>query len=222
VGAEPGAGRRSPGRPRAGDGTGVDSATILDAALRAFATQGYDGVSLRTLNRDLGVSHSLISQRFGTKHDLWLAAVEHGFGRMSRLMADVFDPTIADPLEQLRLWIRRFLSVSADHPELLGIVNIEGRRSSERLTYLYDHYTGPSMARVDALLKHLAASGRIRAIPLRTFYFLVVHGGAAAYTLMGLAEQFDPASPLDPGQIELSAELTTSLVIDGLRVDQPG
>jgi AcrR family transcriptional regulator len=209
--------RRSPGRPRAQDGTAIDSTTILDAALRAFATQGYDGVSLRTLNRDLGVSHSLISQRFGTKRELWLAAAEHGFGRMSRHMADVFDPTISDPLEQLRLWLQRFLTVSATHPELVGIMNIEGRQDTERLTYLYDHYTGPSMARVKDLLDHLTAAGRIRPIPVRTFYFLVAHGAAAAYTLVDLAEQFDPASPLDDDQVQLNSEIATSLIIDGLR-----
>ena len=211
--------QRPPGRPRAQDGTAVDSATILDAALRAFATHGYDGVSLRTLNRDLGVSHSLISQRFGTKRELWLAAAEHGFGRMSRHMADVFDPTITDPLEQLRLWLQRFLLVSAAYPELVGIMNIEGRQDSERLTYLYDHYTGPSMARVKDLLDHLTAAGRIRPIPLRTFYFLVAHGAAAAYTLIDLAEQFDPASPLDDDQVQSNAEIATSLIIDGLRRD---
>jgi AcrR family transcriptional regulator len=33
---------------------------ILKAALVAFATYGYEGVSLRTLNRELGGSHNLI------------------------------------------------------------------------------------------------------------------------------------------------------------------
>ena len=40
---------------------------ILDAALRAFASQGYDAMSLRSLNAELGLSHGTISQRFGTK-----------------------------------------------------------------------------------------------------------------------------------------------------------
>ncbi|MBU6227946.1 MAG: TetR/AcrR family transcriptional regulator, partial [Acidobacteria bacterium] len=33
---------------------------ILEAALRLFATHGYDGTSLRSLNRELGLSHSAI------------------------------------------------------------------------------------------------------------------------------------------------------------------
>ncbi len=49
---------------------------ILGAALRAFATHGYEGVSVRTLNRELGVSHSLINGRFGSKEDLWYATVD--------------------------------------------------------------------------------------------------------------------------------------------------
>jgi AcrR family transcriptional regulator len=39
-------------------------------ALRAFATLGYDGVVLRTLNRELGGSHNLLNGRFGSKEAL--------------------------------------------------------------------------------------------------------------------------------------------------------
>ena len=44
-------------------------------ALRAFATLGYDGVVLRTLNRELGGSHNLLNGRFGSKEAL---LVRHG------------------------------------------------------------------------------------------------------------------------------------------------
>jgi AcrR family transcriptional regulator len=196
----------------------VAAETILDAALRAFATHGYDGVSVRTLNRELGVSHSLVSQRFGSKDGLWHAAVDHGFGRISRHMADVFDPTVTDPLEQLSLWVRRFLRFSAEHPELLGLMNIEGRQDTERLDYIYRNYIDPTMGRVGRLLEHLADAGRIRRVPLRTFHFLITHGGAAPYTLVALAEHFDPASPLAARAIDEHAELVTEIVIAGLRL----
>jgi AcrR family transcriptional regulator len=212
--------RRAPGRPAAAGDT-VAAETILQAALNAFATYGYDGVSVRTLNREIGVSHSLISQRFGTKAELWRAAVDFGFGRITSELAPVFDPTLTDPLEQLRLWIRRFLQLSARHAELTGLMNIEGRRDSPRLTYLYETYIGPSMAGVGVLLEHLADAGRIRRIPLRTFHLLVVHGGGAAHTLIGLAEHFDPISPLDPEEVEQNADLVADLIVDGLRIPSP-
>ena len=68
-----GAARRR-GRPPADEA--IESSEILDAALRAFARHGLEGVSVRTLNRELGVSHNLIYQRFGSKDDLWRAAVD--------------------------------------------------------------------------------------------------------------------------------------------------
>ena len=52
--------RRPRGRPRA-EQSPASEQEILQAALRAFATHGYEGVSVRTLNRELGVSHSLIN-----------------------------------------------------------------------------------------------------------------------------------------------------------------
>ena len=52
---------------------------MLEAALVSFAELGYEGTSVRDLCRQLGVSHNLIHQRFGSKDDLWYAAVDHGF-----------------------------------------------------------------------------------------------------------------------------------------------
>jgi len=105
---------RPRGRPKAADSLSVD--VILAVALKQFATLGYDGASLRTINRELGVSHNLIYQRFGTKEDLWRAAVDYGFGGLVNELHAVFDPTISEPLEQLRLSIRQFLIYSAATP----------------------------------------------------------------------------------------------------------
>jgi AcrR family transcriptional regulator len=62
------------GRPRAEDSP-ASSDEIFLAALRAFATRGYDGTSVRELNQQLGVSHNLLNRRFGSKEQLWRATV---------------------------------------------------------------------------------------------------------------------------------------------------
>src|SRR3979409_2332684 len=99
---------RRTGRPKAQDAQ-VTREQILEAALRAFATYGYDGVTVRTLNRELGVSHNLIHQRFGSKQGLWYAAVDRAFSQQVTQLATAFDPTLADPLDQLNHAIRRFV-----------------------------------------------------------------------------------------------------------------
>jgi AcrR family transcriptional regulator len=209
-------GRRT-GRPKAQDAP-VTVEQILDQAFRAFATYGYDGVVVRTLNRELGVSHNLIHQRFGSKQALWYAAVDRAFSQQVSELATAFDPTLADPLDQLNYSIRRFVAYNAERPELLGLMNIEGRVDSERLDYIYDNYVAPALAPLGRLLDYLHENGRIRPIGLRALFFLIAHGAAAPFTLTPLARRFDDTDPLDPTQVAEHAALTADVITSGLRL----
>jgi AcrR family transcriptional regulator len=207
--------RRPRGRPRLEDPPAKPD-EIFAAALRAFGTMGYDGVSVRTLNRELGVSHSMINGRFGSKEALWYATVDWAFEPLATRVATAFDPLLTDPLDQLRAAVRAFLVYSAEHPELLGLMNIEGRQSTERLDYIYATYIEPAMAPIGRLLDHLAAEGRTRPVSLRTFNFLVAHGAAAPFTLAPLARLFDPADPLDPDAAAAYADEAADLIINAI------
>src|SRR5918999_5936808 len=210
--------RRPPGRPPA-DESPAPSEEILGAALRAFATHGYEGCSVRMLNRELGVSHGLINARFGSKEGLWYATVDWGFQPLVAKLATAFDPTLTDPLEQLRLTIRTFLAYSAERPELLGLMNIEARQDTERLAYIYNTYIAPTLAPIGRLLDHCANHGRTRPISLRAFHFLLAHGGAAPFTLAPLARHFDPTDPLEPAAAEEHADLIADLLVRALEND---
>jgi AcrR family transcriptional regulator len=212
--------RRPRGRPRLQDSPAT-SDEIFAAALRAFATHGYDGVSVRTLNRELDVSHNLIYGRFGSKEALWYATVDWAFEPLALRVATAFDPLLTNPLDQLRAVIRAFLLYSAERPELLGLMNIEARQDTERLAYIYTTYIEPALAPIGRLLDHLAAEGQTRPISLRTFNFLVAHGAAAPFTLAPLAQLFDPADPLDPKAVAAYADEAADLIINALRPD-PG
>jgi AcrR family transcriptional regulator len=49
---------------------------ILDAARAAFAARGYDAVSVRSVARDAGVDPALVHRFFGSKEQLFVAAME--------------------------------------------------------------------------------------------------------------------------------------------------
>jgi AcrR family transcriptional regulator len=205
------------GRPKAADSP-VALEQILDAAFQAFARHGYDGVSIRTLNRELGVSHNLIHQRFGTKDALWHAAVDHAFGNLVADLATRFDVTVADPLEQLNNAIRRFLEFSARHPELLALMNVEAGLDTPRIDYIYDNYVAPALAPLAALLDHLARLKRIRRVSVRTMNFLVAHGGAAPFTLTPFARRFGGPDPLSDAEIKRHCALTADILTAGLQI----
>jgi len=54
---------------------------IVVAALHEFADRGYSGTSTESIARAVGVSQPYLFQLFGTKRELFLAVVRHGFQR---------------------------------------------------------------------------------------------------------------------------------------------
>jgi TetR/AcrR family transcriptional regulator len=205
---------RRRGRPTKGEAPAPDS-DVLAAALRAFATHGYAGVSLRTLNRELGVSHNLIHQRFGSKWAIWRAAVDWGFGGLvSELEAALRED--ADPLQRLRSFIRTFVKVSASRPELLRIAEAESTQPSDRLDYLCGTYVLPVAARFRPLYDQLLAAGQIRAIPPETIYYMITSGGAALYANDAMTSQLFGRLPRTESDIERHADAAADLLVGGL------
>lgn len=189
----------------------------MAAALHAFATHGYQGVSVRTLNRELGVSHNLLHQRYGSKEDIWYAAVDWGFGRLSSQLANVLDPR-ADPGTQLRVFVREFVAFSARHPDLLRLVHQEGSSPSRRLSYLLDTYVRPIIATLVPTYSVLVESGQARPIPPEAFYYLVTSGGGAKYALGGMTRELFGATALEPEQIDEYADAVADLVVRGMGI----
>ena len=60
---------RRPGNPATRD-------VVLDAARQAFAERGFDGATIRTIATAAGVDPALVHHYFGSKDQLFLAAIE--------------------------------------------------------------------------------------------------------------------------------------------------
>ena len=172
---------------------------VLTAALAAFAEVGYDAMSIRSLGRDLGLSHGALNQRFGSKDKLFYAAVDHGFGGLAVAMADhAAKWPAASGLDALRNGIRAFLLASAERPELVRLMNTLGITASKRLDYVFERYVAPIVEplRLAALNAEPTALSQIST---RELFFLVAHGAAAAFTLQALSDHFDKSDGrLDP------------------------
>ena len=205
------------GRPRI-----RQDSEILVAALRAFAAQGFDAMSLRSLNSQLGLSHGTISQRFGTKQRLYFAAVDLGF---ASFLADIIERRqvaldsidAPDDLADLRATIRAFLSAALLRPEIGRLMNQEGLYSTVRLEYILEHVMKPVFANLSALLDRLRKSGRVIPVTARALFFLVAHGAEAPFTLIALSDAFDSVDgPLDPEQ---HADEVTDLLMRGITLD---
>ncbi|MCI3270668.1 TetR/AcrR family transcriptional regulator [Streptomyces cylindrosporus] len=190
---------------------------ILGAALQMFADKGYDGASVAALNRQLGVSHNLIHQRFGSKEKLWFAAVDRAFGAIAAELRSELEDTSGGPWEQFRRVIVRFVRVNARRPEVLRLLTVEGVAETPRLQYLYERHVDPLLAATTAPMRRLMGEGAIAPVSLRTLYFLIAHGASAPYGLIGLARRIGPGDPQDPQAVTDHANLVADLILDGLR-----
>ena len=207
---------RGRGRPRAGEE--LDLNRLLQAALEAFAEKGYEGTSVRELSRRLGVSHALLTARFGSKEGLWFAAMEHALVRVEHTWREVADSPGLDDLEALRRGIVRQVIFSAAHPQVLRIMSHEGAIDSPRVRYVVDRFVNPLRPGVESLLARLVADGRIRPVPYVTLHYLLTAGGGALFAnpveaaLLGASEH--------PGaeDIRAHAEAVADLLIAGIAV----
>ncbi len=192
-------------------------AEILDAALAMFATHGYDGTSLRSLNRELGLSHSAIHQRFGTKEDLYKAVIDHEFTAMFGEIRNYLrsQPRPADQVAELQSQFRAFLIASSRHPYLNRLMNNEGLEDSWHLDHIYKNYVQPALAPVRQLMDGLAKKKIIKPIAVRSPFFLVAHGAAAMYTLSALSKKFNNAD--GAFDIETLADETAWIIVNGMR-----
>ncbi|MGW1227387.1 TetR/AcrR family transcriptional regulator [Streptomyces sp. NPDC001478] len=108
--AAPGPRRR--GRPaRADAGPGPDARTrILDAARAEFAERGYDKTSVRGIAKAAGVDPALVHHYFGTKDEVFAAAIEVSFEPVLDI-AELFGEGGADVGERLA---RYFIGIWED------------------------------------------------------------------------------------------------------------
>jgi AcrR family transcriptional regulator len=94
---------------------------ILAAARKAFAERGYDKASIRGIATDAGVDPALVHHYFGTKQDLFVAAVRLPVNPIGQLMA-----VLASEPEQVgRRLVETFLSIwdhAAEQSPLLALI----------------------------------------------------------------------------------------------------
>lgn len=124
--------RRGRGRPRSVDA--VNPRDILEATVRAVAEGGYAALSVRGVARSLGVSLATVQHHFGTRAQLYQAAVEYTLAEVERERAQISD-------RSLRQRIRNALAASSSRPGVLAaFVGDRAPGNDERLAHFAARY----------------------------------------------------------------------------------
>jgi AcrR family transcriptional regulator len=174
---------------------------ILKKALEAFASGGFEAMSVRALNANLGLSHETVSQRFGTKSELFLAAVNYGFQLFINDFNDELtrnNPT--SDLEQLRALLRAFMFSTSRHPTLGELLHHEAIDEEQRNVIIGKTGLADQLMNAAELLRRLKSYGVIRDIQLRELWFMA-QSAAAPIHFSNVSQMFDFFDgPLDPDE----------------------
>lgn len=199
---------RGPGRPPS-DAPMPESEQVLQRGLEAFAELGYEAVSVRQLNERLGVGHTFLHDRYGSKEAFWKAVVEHAISQVTAEVAAVLKgEETGDDLARLIASVRAFHQAGARRPQLSRLIDYEAGRESPRLAYLYT-LMSPIDDAARPIFDRLVNEGKIRDVPWYVFHFAVTKP-LAMYSQAPLARLFGRPDDAD------DHTLLGTLVLNGL------
>ncbi|GAA2260535.1 TetR family transcriptional regulator [Glycomyces scopariae] len=164
---------------------------ILGAARRLFADEGFESVSMRRIAGEAGVDPSLIHHYFGSKDELFMAAIEIPFDPAPEVAAVLRDGEVADAGERL---MHAFVTIweGPHHEKLLAVVrtSLSKPAMSFVLKQLFEH----------RIVKAIEATlgDKVDRIPVRApFIASQVFGLVVARYILKL----EPLASLGPDQL---------------------
>jgi AcrR family transcriptional regulator len=206
---------RPRGRPFQHGAAAVNEAELLSLAFHSFAERGYEGTTLRALSKQLGVSHNLINVRFGRKAELWRRAVDWRLGSASLVVTASFDESTDDET-RLRHLIHRFCQWTTQHPDIVGLTHIEGRRDTWRIDYIAESFILPFKRRLDALLERVATQQPVGRISTSALMAILVQGVGYFFGAIPLQRRLGAAAEVAPENASHQAALMADFLLAGL------
>lgn len=191
-------------------------ASILQAALKAFSEEGFEGASTREIAAMAGVHHGLIKYHFKSKDLLWRAAVTFLFERQAQELAlpDPADPQYADPRVYARAMIRERARYWARHPEHARLMAQESCRDSERSRWMVEEYSRRAAKVGERFVRYLQDHGLAPAngsVP--SLVYIIMGASQLFFTLSPEVQRIWGVDPTDPKAIEDHIATLTEFLI---------
>jgi TetR/AcrR family transcriptional regulator, cholesterol catabolism regulator len=120
-----------PDRPRRRD---VD---VLAAARKVFFERGYDSATVQDVADELGILKGSLYHYIRTKEDLLFRLFEHVHGDVDGILDEVAQVPDLEPLERLRLYVRRQVEYNLDNLAQITVYYHErGSLTGERAAHV--------------------------------------------------------------------------------------
>lgn len=191
---------------------------VLNAALKIFSRDTFEGASLQEIANCANIGQPLVHYHFGSKENLWRATVEYTLADYTRFFGILHKTTVdLAPVDALRVFLRGFLEFSSERPEHVTIIFNEMHAPGERFDWLLETFIRPFHGYLDTLLSRAAADGRMTAIPPAHLTLTIIIALSHFYTLRPLIQSLYDLDPRDEKVANAHAEYMMQFIFNGLR-----
>jgi AcrR family transcriptional regulator len=182
---------------------------LVEAALEAFASHGFEGATTREIARRAGVALAALPYHFTTKEALWRAAADRIFARLG----ETFRRRLAavegvDLTTRLRLILRDFVSFQAANPDLHRFMIQEGIARTPRLAWLVETHIRPLYDTVRSMVLGAQEGGVTPPGRPEHLHSMLIGAASSVYAL---AAEFELLTGEDPSQPALVEEHIAAL-----------
>jgi AcrR family transcriptional regulator len=186
---------------------------LLEAAIRRFATVGYDAASTRQIEAEAGVKRGLIGYHFGDKETLWKTAAAWMFERSAAALQTTEENAAnVEPVARLRYFVRAYVRFCARYPEVNRLMVREGMDDDWRLEWLVQHIIRPWYARVQALFDEAHRLGVGPAMGYPHFYYILTGAAALMFSMAPEAKLLAGIDTHDEAVISAHADALAELM----------
>lgn len=205
----------APGRSRRNRGSEVVRAALLEAAIREFAAEGFNGASGRSIAAAADTHQSQINYHFSSKEELWKAAMTCLLDELdAHVAAQAVGVDRDDPVAAMAAVVRGLVHFAAARPELNRLMIHEGAAPGPRLAWLVGARTAARHGNLAQLWTAAQATGAAASIDADLVYHSLVGAASLLYANAPEAELLG-LDPADPALIARHADSLITLFLPG-------
>jgi TetR/AcrR family transcriptional regulator len=188
---------------------------ILAAALKSFSEKGFEGARTRDIAARADVTLGLLQYHFGTKDELWKAAVERAFEDLEAgIERIVADSSGLDERTLLGKMIRAHVRFVAEHTAFIRIMHDEGKGTGPRSRWLTDQYVRPLFNRVTPLFATAQQNGiLLRGADPAHFVYALLGATGMIFHQAEECKRVTGIDPATPAAIETHCRVIESLFL---------
>lgn len=164
-----------------------------------------------------GLAQSMIHYHFGTKLDVWKAAITHNMKqRGQRMELNAPELVDLDPRSRLKVIVRKFLIVSARDTRFTRLVMIEGIAPSERLDWLCDQYLREGFEVFADCVRAGIACGQFKEQPVHVLVNLIMSLCSQPFSAHPVIKNLYGVDMNDPDEIRMMQDAACEMIFDGI------